>query len=68
MNEWIKCSDRLPEHNQRVLCFSTYMDVKVFNFGTKSDIFYDGDSHCYCPVGEMTNVKYWMHLPKPPEE
>ncbi len=65
--EWIKCTDQLPNHNQKVLTYSEYIDIKYFEQGAKDFIFYDGETHCYCPVGEIKDVTYWMPMPLPPK-
>ena len=62
--KWISIKEKKPENNQRVLVFAEYIDIKIY----ESNIFYDGESYCYCPVGKLENVTYWMPLPLPPEE
>lgn len=63
--EWISVKDKLPQEFKRVLVYSDFgIDSKVFEGG----IFYDGETHCYCPIGKVDGVTHWMPLPKPPEK
>lgn len=65
MNEWISVKDRLPKEGQSVLCCNSQISYKkVYERG----IFYDGDTHCYYPIGKVENVTYWMPLPEPPKD
>lgn len=67
-SEWISVRDMKPEREQRVLCYSGYIQIKVFDTYCDSYIFYDGDTHCYCPIGQVEGVTHWMPLPKPPKD
>lgn len=60
MTEWIKCSDRLPEMNQRVL---SYDDNEPAIFVFKGDHWL-GDFYGY----SLNAITYWMPLPLPPED
>lgn len=62
--KWISVLDRKPDKRQRVLCFSDIIYVKTY----EDEIFYDGDTEFYCPVGIVINVTHWMPCPNPPKE
>ena len=62
--EWIRVEDRLPIQGQRVLCYAGTIYEKVF----EKDIFYDGETDYYCPIGEITGVTHWAPLPTSPSE
>lgn len=65
--EWIKCSERMPKHGERVI-FST---VKVVYAG-----YWDDGLYLRKPVGKWNwngrifhgDVTHWMPLPAPPTE
>lgn len=59
--EWVSVSERFPDINQWVIAYNSFHHIKIYD-----NIFYDGDTHCYCPVGEIKNVTHWMPLPPPP--
>jgi hypothetical protein len=73
MNEWIKCSYRLPEYKQQVLFVNGKNQVSVGTrfpyqegtdvFATEDGIYFNDDIQV-----EWAVCKYWMPLPKPPEE
>ena len=60
MNEWIKCSERLPEDTEHVLCCTqTKKGTQNIVIGYYMDGFWR--------VGMNSNVTHWMKLPEPPE-
>lgn len=66
--EWISVDEQLPKSQQKVLCYTTYIHIKVFEKRSNGFIFYDGDTDYYCPVGEIRNVTHWMPLPPTPKD
>lgn len=56
--EWIKCSDQLPKDGQAVI---------VTDCEHVGEYFYMQD-HFETDEGYCINGKYWMPLPKPPQE
>jgi hypothetical protein len=61
---WIDVKDRLPEKEKRVLVkVSNNCYIKEHSGGPEG-IWYDGETHCYCPVGEIHGVTHWQHLPR----
>ena len=71
MAEWISVKDRLPEHNEDVLCWYEYFrygdynrPYQRFGIGYQINGMWGGE------VSQGTNcrVLYWMPLPEPPGE
>lgn len=62
MTEWIKCSDRLPPLNTKVLVLENSTDI---DFGTR--MFEDDDMFFVCHSTSY-DVTHWAELPQPPEE
>lgn len=64
--EWIKCSERLPEQNSRVIAYTTYGGV-VYDMHYLWDAYPDTVwmTHHSRWGGEVT---HWMPLPEPPSE
>ena len=60
MNDWIKCTDRLPEDDRRVLCLTK---TKRGLYNCVIGYYMDG----FWRVGMNSNVEYWMELPALPE-
>lgn len=71
MTQWIKCSDKLPEDDDEILCFyenyvwfckftCTYRKSKKYN------CLFSSDNEYLCASDK--EVKYWMPLPENPEE
>lgn len=61
-NNWIKCSDRLPDKNQRYLCIdpNAFSDKEcILTYVRYTMYWYDG-SDTYHPT-------HWMPLPSPPK-
>ena len=56
---WIPCSERLPEHSARCLCYCNG-EVRVLKYWRTQQEFQYG--------GRERNVTHWMPLPEPPEE
>lgn len=60
MTKWIKCTDRLPEINQRVLSY----DVGEFTV-----LIFRGDHWLNDIYGyTLSYITHWMPLPLPPGE
>jgi len=75
MSKWVKCSERLPEFNQHVICFGLLGGEKTprvefgyYSYTTAepawSSLTYDG------VAGNIwfSEVTQWMPKPSPPEE
>lgn len=56
---WIPCSERLPEHSARCLCYCNG-EIRVLKYWRTQQEFQYG--------GRKRNVTHWMPLPEPPEE
>lgn len=52
--QWISVKDRLPSPGSRVLVFHAYIDMKYY----ENSMFFDGEEHCYCPVGVVLGVTH----------
>jgi len=74
MNEWIKCSERMPEFDQRVLIYATdfgdgskYITIASRETGHSMHFdwrwYVEGDREYWNPDG----INYWMALPLLPE-
>ena len=61
---WIKCSERLPEINQRVL---VYQNDGVHG-GNEIDIDYRTEDHFWNEQGCHCDITHWMPLPELPHE
>jgi len=64
-NEWISVKDRLPEHNQFVLCVGTSKNMAVLrcDLDMNNYVFMFPDlKH------QVKGVTHWMPLPEPPNE
>lgn len=66
MQNWIKCSERMPDKFVEVLIFTTYPDEILLAYLNKSNEFcYDRDDY----GDEMTcHASHWQPLPEPPQE
>ncbi|WP_122408951.1 DUF551 domain-containing protein [Pseudomonas viridiflava] len=77
MSEWIKCSDRLPEHGVNVLVIAMGATKKK-NYTTatlcsiqrdfrEEDSPYDDQWYQTVAISrELLGITHWMPLPKPP--
>lgn len=64
MTDWIKTSERLPNHNEYVLAFNGHdMCVCWVNIGYTDYLFMYGTSSRQ----QFKNVTHWMPLPEIPE-
>lgn len=68
--EWKKYPDEQPPNEKKVLvvAYGNCIYLKYFSQGSRRNIFYDGETHCYCPVGEISEVSHWAYLPDLPKE
>lgn len=69
MSEWIPIIERLPDCEGWYLICNIHglIYIKFFKTDNEKFIFYDDETYCYCPVGEVVNVTHWSKLPKVPE-
>lgn len=64
---WIKCSERMPPKDQKVLCLylDEYMDVMEYWHDDEES----GQPIFFCPPSPPNgNVTHWMSLPLKPKE
>lgn len=67
MSEWIKCSERMPDHMQDVLFYNLEITNKL-KLDTMSYGFYGAKGFTsYISGGTVTDT-HWMPLPEPPKE
>ena len=57
--KWISVKDKLPQDNERVLCFSPTL--------AKSDIGGIAVQWGWCCKKRTTDITHWMSLPEPPK-
>ena len=62
-NNWIPCSERLPQQGQEVICQCRANIIKVLKLDANGDWYQDAE-HCY--MGGF--VIAWMPLPEPYQE
>ena len=63
MSDWIKCSERLPEQNRRVLVFSNrYVGGIVI-----AQLLFEGEFSAVCYEYPLRDITHWMPLPEPPK-
>lgn len=62
--KWIKIDEKLPKHNQNVIVAfkSKYVTVLYYNADTKT--FNDDE---FGLTEKLSEVDYWMEIPKHPE-
>ena len=63
MNDWVKCSERLPEINVRVLVY----DIDGVHGGKLIDIDYRDDDDFWHEGGLYCTITHWMTLPEFPD-
>ena len=61
---WISVKDRLPKHNEKVLCLCHANIYEVLVWDNREREWYHDIEHSYLE----TFVTHWMPLPAPPEE
>lgn len=64
MSKWISVKDRLPQHNEFVLCVGTsgIMEVLRCDLGLNNYVFMNLNlSH------QVIGITHWMPLPAPPK-
>lgn len=63
-NDWIPCSERLPEDNSLVLIIGGgHRCIAVYNESKQR--FYLDDDYCYVKVSQVT---HWLPVPEIPQE
>lgn len=67
--EWIKCSERLPEPEERILFVSTNSATTHFGHleDTTAHTRFVSGTNKYITWG-IVEVTHWMPLPPPPDE
>lgn len=66
MTDWIKCKDKLPEDQVRVLIFTKYKGDAIAKRCGNGDWYLDKND--YLAVYHANEVTHWMPLPNDPEE
>lgn len=69
-NQWIPCSERLPEKSDDYLCTygslsGWFVDISIYETEKKEFGFYSENEHGEDVWYPVTNVVAWMPLPKP---
>ena len=64
MQNWIKCSERMPELEQEVLCIDKFSNYEAAIY-TKG---YFGDTPFFAITAGEFHPTYWQPLPEPPQE
>lgn len=63
MNEWIKCSERMPPYNQQVLVMTRYEYFVAWRDYESGE----WEVGCCDEQKFLNGVAYWMLLPEPPK-
>lgn len=68
MNKWVKCSDRLPEYEVRVLVAEKdgWITIAYLNDGLDGDTSYWINENSICH--DMNEFTHWIPLPEMPYE
>lgn len=69
MQNWIKCSERMPEKDVAVLCFP--MGDEVTHASWDGKYWHQDNSWCgVCYIDDVITVEvtHWQPLPEPPQE
>ena len=61
--EWIKCSDKLPEHHEECIINDKHIGVISASYSAGCKEFFDQD----WSYG-LDTVTHWMLMPPPPKE
>ena len=63
--EWISVNDKLPKHEEDVLCAFLGWDnitfQRVLSYDTENEVWYDWEGNCY------RKITHWMELPSEPK-
>ena len=66
-SEWISVKDKLPDEEQKVLCFTCDEEIVVADFSHFSYDFGELGEWHYWGIRPPEFVTHWMPLPEPPE-
>lgn len=71
LSEWINCSERLPNNNDWVLCYTPNEEMFTAEYSRNecyySPFYFDRWDSGHCCGREHMNPTHWMPLPKEPK-
>lgn len=65
MGEWIKCSERMPQDGQQVLCWLVRNPRQLILYFKAEK---ESDRHSHFPPIRDDLITHWQPLPPPPED
>ena len=67
-NNWIPCSERLPEESGKVLVYDKSGTMLIVNYSKKHNQFNNYDEFEKTPISEylFKDIIAWLPLPEPP--